>query len=67
MKERLKETCKLAKEHLTQAQNCSQEQFNRNKPKLQTLKRGDKVLIFLPTSPKKLLVHWQGHLQLSDD
>ena len=32
MKERLKETCKLAKEHFTEAQNCSQKQFNGKKP-----------------------------------
>lgn len=59
MKHKLKETCRIAKENLQTSQEKSSAYFNK-KGKLRTLKPGEEVLIFLPDSPKKLLMAWRG-------
>ena len=59
MKERLQETCALARSRLCSAQAKQKLLFDR-KAKARTLKVNDEVLIFLPTKPSKLLMTWQG-------
>ena len=59
MKDRLQETCALARSRLCTAQAKQKVLFDR-KTKARTLQVNDEVLIFLPTKPSKLLMTWQG-------
>jgi len=63
MKHRLQETCKIARENLTKSQETSAKYFNK-RVRMRTLKVGDKVLIFLPDSTKKLLMSWKGPYEI---
>ena len=58
-KNRLRETCALAHDNLAKA-HLRQKQVFDKKSRMRTLKPGDSVLIFLPTSKKKLMMKWQG-------
>ena len=59
MKHRLKETCKLARDALQSSQEAAAKYFNK-RTKMRTLREGDRVMIFLPHSTKKLLMTWKG-------
>ena len=59
LKERLQETCAIARERLQVAHEKSKVYFDK-RARMRRLKEGDQVLIFLPTSPKKLLMKWKG-------
>ena len=59
IKDRLQETCALARSRLCTAQAKNKVLFDR-KARARTLQVGDEVLIFLPTKPSKLLMTWQG-------
>ncbi|XP_033733848.1 uncharacterized protein LOC117322984 [Pecten maximus] len=63
LRERLEETCQLAKEHLKMAKGKQKKYFNR-KSKVRQLKAGDKVLVLLPTKANKLLMQWRGPFQV---
>ena len=59
MRHRLKETCKIARDHLQNAQEKSINYANQ-RARIRTLQPGDHVLIILADSPKKLLMSWRG-------
>ena len=59
VKDRLQETCALARSRLYTAQTKQKVLFDR-KARARTLQVGDQVLIFLPSEPSKLLMTWQG-------
>ena len=59
LKARLKSTCAMARENLNSKLSTYKKQFDK-RTRMRTLKAGDQVLIFLPTSPKKLLMKWRG-------
>ena len=59
LKSRLRETCKLAHEHLRESQLKNKVLFDK-RSRTRMLCPGDKVLILLPTSSRKLLLKWRG-------
>ncbi len=59
LRERIEETCQLAKEELTKVQGRNQKYYNR-KARPKNIRVGDKVLLLLPTDRNKLLLHWKG-------
>ncbi|XP_033752174.1 uncharacterized protein LOC117335982 [Pecten maximus] len=59
LRERLDETCELAKEQLRTAKISQRKYYNR-KAKDRQLDVDDKVLILLPTKTNKLLMQWRG-------
>lgn len=59
LRERLSETCKLAREELEKAGDSYQAYYDR-KAKDRTLRVGQRVLLLLPTSNNKLLAQWKG-------
>ncbi|XP_021345000.1 uncharacterized protein LOC110444964, partial [Mizuhopecten yessoensis] len=59
LRERLDETCELAKEQLRTAR-VSQRKYYNKKAKDRQLDVNDKVLILLPTKTNKLLMQWRG-------
>src|SRR5215469_201297 len=59
LQERIEETLKLAKENLEKAQNMNKHYYDR-RTKERIFKKGDLVLILLPTESNKLLMHWKG-------
>ena len=59
MRHRLKETCKVARDHLQNTQEKSIKYANRH-ARMRTLQPEDHVLIFLADSLKKLLMSWRG-------
>ena len=59
LRERIEETCALAKEELSKVQTRNQKYYNR-KTRNRQLKVGDYVLLLLPTEHNKLLLAWQG-------
>ena len=59
LKEKLEETCKLARSQLEKARARQRKQYNR-KTRDRLMKAGDKVLILLPTKSNKLLMQWKG-------
>ncbi|XP_069140237.1 uncharacterized protein [Argopecten irradians] len=63
LRERLEETCQLAKEHLEKAKGKQKKYFNR-KARIRELKAGDKVLVLLPTKANKLLMQWRGPFEV---
>ena len=65
LRERLTETCALACTRLKMAHSKSKLRFDK-RARLRRLSKGDEVLIFLPTSPKKLLMQWKGPYKVRD-
>jgi hypothetical protein len=59
LKDRLQETCKLAREELQKSQKRYKVYYDR-KSKDRQMSVGDKVLLLLPTDHNKLLMQWQG-------
>ena len=59
LKDRLEETCKLARNELEKSQ-CRQKRLYDTKAKDRSFKPGDEVLLLLPTDQNKLLLQWQG-------
>ena len=59
LKSCLRETCKLAREHLRESQLKNKVLFDK-RARTRMLCPGDKVLILLPTSSHKLLLKWCG-------
>jgi len=57
--ERVKDTCKLAKEELTKVQTRNQQYYNR-RTRDRKLSVGDSVLLLLPTGQNKLTLAWKG-------
>ena len=59
LKDRLEETCKLARKELEKSQSRYKFHFDK-KTSDRTFKVGDKVLLLLPTEHDKLKMQWQG-------
>ncbi|XP_060070207.1 uncharacterized protein LOC132550192 [Ylistrum balloti] len=59
LRERLNETCRIASDSLKMSKVQQRKYYNR-KAKLRDLKKGDKVLVLLPTKANKLLMQWRG-------
>ena len=59
LRERLEETCKIARESLNEAQGVYKHHYDKS-AKRRLLKVGDKVLVLLPTVHNKLQLQWQG-------
>ena len=59
LRNRLEETCILAKENLANAQAISKSHFDK-KSRLRILKPNDLALVMLPTDENKLLMRWKG-------
>ena len=63
LREKLEDTCKMAKENLERASRRYRTYFNR-KAKDRNMSVGEKVLVLLPTSNNKLLLQWKGPYQI---
>ncbi|XP_033730041.1 uncharacterized protein LOC117319318 [Pecten maximus] len=63
LKEKLEETCQLARENLTRARRVQKKQYDRN-ARRKDLGEGDKVLVLLPTKSNKLELQWKGPFQV---
>ncbi|XP_041482248.1 uncharacterized protein LOC121429309 [Lytechinus variegatus] len=59
LQERLESTCELARKELTKASTKYKTHFD-VKAKERRFECGDQVLLLLPTSSNKLLMHWRG-------
>ena len=59
LKERLEETCKMAKTELQKSKARYKKYYNR-KARARSFEVGDEVLILLPTDHNKLIMHWKG-------
>ena len=59
LRNRLEETCILAKKNLANAQAISKSHFDK-KARLWILKQNDLALVLLPTDENKLLMRWKG-------
>jgi len=58
-RERIEETCALAKEQLAETQKKNQKYYNR-RSRNRELQQGDLVLLLLPTERNKLTLSWRG-------
>ena len=65
LRERLDETCRLAQEELGKAQQRQKHYYN-VKSRVRKLKKGEKVLLLLPTDHNKLLMQWKGPFEVVD-
>jgi len=65
LRERLQDTWNLAHEQLSRSQ-AKQKRIYDYKTKERTFKRGDQVLILLPTNENKLLMQWKGPFAVLD-
>jgi len=63
LREKLEETCKLAKEQLENARIHQRRHYN-SKAKERQMKPGDKVLVLLLTKANKLLMQWKGPFEI---
>ena len=59
LRNRVEETCKIARDSLYDAQSVYKHHYD-NSTYQRWLKKGDKVLLLLPTSHEKLLLQWEG-------
>ena len=64
LRQRLKETCKVASEQLKKSQVKQKHYFNL-KAKPRQLKKEDEVLLLLPTDHKKLVIKWKGSYKVT--
>ena len=63
LKSRLEETCKVVQEQMSKAQKRYKTYYNK-KARNRTYKKGDYVLILLPTDNNKLLLKWKGPFKI---
>ena len=59
LRNRLEETCKIARDSLYDAQSIYKHHYDKS-TRQKRLKKGDKVLLLLPTSHNKLMLQWKG-------
>jgi len=59
LRDRVQETCKMAKEELAKVQVRNQKYYNR-RTRVRKLQVGDSVLLLLPTERNKLTLAWRG-------
>ena len=63
LRERLQDTCEMAQQNFMKTQWKQKKRFD-CKTKDRNFKRGDKVLLLLPTDDNKLLMHWKGPFEV---
>ena len=59
LRNRMEETCKIARENLEISQLRYKSHFDK-KARMRSLEEGDQVLVMLPTNHNKLIMHWKG-------
>src|SRR5260221_2118583 len=59
LRERIQDTCELARQVLAKAQLCNQRYYNR-KTRDRTFQVGEKILLLLPTEHNKIELQWKG-------
>ena len=59
LRNRLEETCKIARDSLYDAQSVNKHHYDKS-TRQRRLKKGDEVLLLLPTSHNKLMLQWKG-------
>ena len=59
LRNRLEETCKIARDSLYDAKSVYKHHYDKSTRHI-GLKKGDKVLLLLPTSHNKLMLQWKG-------
>ncbi len=59
LKDRLEETCKVAKAELSKSKTRYKKNYDRH-ARVRKFSVGDEVLLLLPTDNNKLLMHWKG-------
>ncbi|XP_013382645.1 uncharacterized protein LOC106153310 [Lingula anatina] len=65
LRNRLEDTCKLARESLRAAQGISKHHYDK-KARDRTFKKGEKVLLLLPTDHNKLTLQWKGPFEVAE-
>ncbi|XP_069189858.1 uncharacterized protein [Procambarus clarkii] len=65
LRNRLEETCKLARKELAKAKEYQKSRYDQ-KARERKFKVGDKVLLLLPTSRNKLLLQWKGPFTITE-
>lgn len=65
LKDKLKQTCELARGELRKSHEKYRIQYNR-KARNRTFKIGDEVVLLLPADRNKLLMHWKGPSRVVD-
>jgi len=65
LRNRLEETCQLARESLYEAQGVYKHHYDK-KTKERKFKVGQRVLVLLPTDHNKLLLQWKGPFRVSE-
>jgi len=63
LRERVEETCELARNELAKVQTRNQKYYNR-RTRERKLHVGDSVLLLLPTERNKLTLAWRGHIEV---
>ena len=56
---RLEETCKIARDSLYDGQSVYKHHYDKS-VRQRRLKKGDKILLILPTTHNKLMLQWKG-------
>ena len=65
LRNRLEETCQLAREILFEAQGCQKHHYDK-KARNRQFKVGQKVLVLLPTDSNKLVLQWKGPYEIKE-
>ncbi|XP_069502965.1 uncharacterized protein [Ambystoma mexicanum] len=65
LQERIERLRVVARDNLLQAQ-LNQEKYYNQKAQLRTFKKGDQVLILMPTSDNKMLASWKGPFEIQE-
>ena len=65
LKNRLEETCQLARESLYEAQGRQKHHYDK-KARNRQFKVGEKVLVLLPTDSNKLVLQWKGLYEIKE-
>nr|XP_014352698.1 PREDICTED: uncharacterized protein LOC106706359 [Latimeria chalumnae] len=65
MKERMEKVSRIVKEHLQAAQTQQKAGYNTG-AQLREFKKGDKVLVMIPTTEHKFLARWQGPYEIAE-
>ena len=63
LRNKLQDIWDLAHDELRRSQVCQKHYFD-SRAKDRTFKSGDQVLVLLPTSENKLLMHWKGPFEV---
>ena len=65
LRDRIEKTCHIAQEELSKAQKRYRKNYNR-RARVRRFRKGDSVLILLPTDSNKLLMQWKGPYEIDE-